>query len=186
MNYNLLLCCQSKCLPCWDSKALQISHHPQNVLKTCLLSANGWTSSLLGFGFPEEGSCSQESDQQMKQVSSVGRNINLRHADDTPPMIESKEELKSLLRRVKEESEKTGLKLSIQKTKIMSHHFMANRWRNSGNSDSLYFLVSKITADGDCSHKIKRPLLHGRKGITTQTAYIKKQRHYFADKGPSS
>ena len=80
------------------------------------------------------------------------RNIsNLRHADDTTLMAES-EELKSLSMKVKEESEKIGLKLNIQKTKIMvssSHHSMANRWGNSGNSDRLYFWGSKITADGD-------------------------------------
>ena len=71
-----------------------------------------------------------------------GRNINnLRYADDTTLMAESEEELKSLLMKVKEESEKAGLKLNIQKTKIMAwaHHFMANRWENSGNSDRLYF-----------------------------------------------
>ena len=71
------------------------------------------------------------------------RNINhLRYADDTTLMAESEEELKSLLMKVKEESEKVGLKLNIQKTKIMAslfHHFMANRWRNSGNSVRLYF-----------------------------------------------
>ena len=67
------------------------------------------------------------------------RNINnLRYVDDTTLMVESEEELKSLL--MKEESEKVGLKLIIQKTKIMSHHFMANRWGNNGNSDRLYFL----------------------------------------------
>ena len=71
----------------------------------------------------------------------AGRNINtLRYADDTTLMAESEEKLKSLLMKVKEESEKGGLKLNIQKTKIMSsHHFMANRWRNSGNSVRLYF-----------------------------------------------
>ena len=69
------------------------------------------------------------------------RNINnLRYADNTIRMTESEEELKSLLMKVKEESEKVGLKLRIQKTKIVSHHFMGNRWRNSGNSVRLYFL----------------------------------------------
>ena len=86
----------------------------------------------------------------------AGRNINnLRCADDTTLMAESEEELKSLLMKVKEDSEKAGLKLSIQKTKhgIWSHHFMANRWGNNGNSDRLLFGGgSKITADGDCSH----------------------------------
>ena len=78
------------------------------------------------------------------EIKIAGRNINnLRYADDTTLMVESEEELKSLLMSVKEESEKAGLKLSILKTKIMasgSHHFMANRWGNNGHSDRLYFL----------------------------------------------
>ena len=116
-----------------------------------------------------------------------GRNINnLRYADVTTLLAES-EELKSFLMKLKEESEKVLLKLNIQKTKIMaSHHFMANRWGNSGNSVRLYFGGSKITADGDCSHEIKRCLLLGRKVITKPRQHIKKQRHYFANKGPSS
>ena len=77
-------------------------------------------------------------------IKIAGKNIsNFRYADDTILMAESEEELKSLLIKVKEESEKVGLKLNIQKTKIMdglwSHHFMANRWGNNGNSDRLYF-----------------------------------------------
>ena len=69
------------------------------------------------------------------------RNVsNLRYAEDTTLMAESEEALKSLLMKVKEESEKVGLKLNIQKTKIQSHHFMANRWGNCGNSERLYFL----------------------------------------------
>ena len=99
------------------------------------------------------------------------RNINnLRYADDTTLMSEREEDLKSLLMKVKEESEKVGLKLNIQKTKIMtsiwSHHFMANSWGNNGNSERFIFLGSKITADGDCSHEIKRLLLLGRKPMT--------------------
>ena len=77
-------------------------------------------------------------------IKIAGRNINnLRYTDDTTLMAESEEELKSLLMKVKEKSEKVGLKLNIQKTKIhgiWSHHFMANRWGNSGNSDRLYIL----------------------------------------------
>ena len=74
-------------------------------------------------------------------IKIAGRNINnLRYADDTTLMAESEEELKSLLMKVKVESEKVGLKLNIQKTKIWSHHFMANRWGNNGNSERLYFL----------------------------------------------
>jgi len=93
------------------------------------------------------------------------RNINnLRYADDTTLMAESEEELKSLLMKVKMESEKVGLKLNIQKTNgIWSHHFMANRWGKSGNSVRLIFLGSKLTADGDCYHEIKRCLLLGKK-----------------------
>ena len=83
-------------------------------------------------------------DEAQAGIKIAGRNINnLRYADDTTLMAESEEELKSLLIKVKEESEKTGLKLSIQKMKIngiRSHHFTANRWGNNGNSDRLYFL----------------------------------------------
>ena len=98
------------------------------------------------------------------------------------------EELKSLLMKVKEESEKVGLQLNIQKTKIMAsghHYFMANRWGNSGNSADFVFLGSKITADYDCNHEIKRLLILGRKVMTNLDSILKKQRHYFANKGPS-
>ena len=91
-------------------------------------------------------------------------------------MGESEEELKSLLIKVKVESEKVGLKLNIQKTKIVasgSHHFMGNRWGNSGNSVRLYFGGSKITADGDCSHEIKRRLFLGRKVMTNLDSILK-------------
>ena len=111
-----------------------------------------------------------ELDEAQAGIKIARRNINnLRCADDTTLMAESKEELKSLLMKVKEESEKVGLKLNIQKNKdhgIWSHHFMANRWENNGNSERLYFLGSKITADGDCSHESKRRLLLGRKVVT--------------------
>ena len=80
-------------------------------------------------------------DEAQAGIKIAGRNINnLRYADDTTLMAESKEEQKSLLMKVKEESEKAGLKLNIQKSKIIwSHHFMANRWGNNGNSERLYF-----------------------------------------------
>ena len=83
---------------------------------------------------------------------------NLRYANDTTLMAESEEELKGLLMKMKEENEKAGLKLNIQKTKdhgIQSHHFMANRWGYNGKVTNFIFLGSKITADGDCSHEIK-------------------------------
>ena len=83
-------------------------------------------------------------DEAQAGMNIAGRNINLRYADDTTLMAESEEELKNLLMKVKEESEKAGLKLNIQKTKIMdgiwSHYFMANRWGNNGNSERFYFL----------------------------------------------
>ena len=80
-------------------------------------------------------------DEAQAGTKIAGRNINnLRYADDTTLLAESEEELNSLLMKVKEESEKVGLKLNIQKTKIWSHHFMAYRWGNNGNSDRFYFL----------------------------------------------
>ena len=91
-------------------------------------------------------------------IKVAGRIINnLRYADTTL-MAESEEDLKSFLMKVKEESEKVGLKLNIQKNKdhgIQSPHFMANRCGNNGNHDRLFFFGSKIIADGDCSHEIK-------------------------------
>ena len=110
-------------------------------------------------------------------IQIAGRNINsLRYADDTTLMAESEEELKSLLMKVKEESEKVILKLNIQKTKghgVLSHHFMANRWGNSGNSARLYFLGSKITVNGDCSHEIKRCMLLRRNVMTNLDSILK-------------
>ena len=96
-------------------------------------------------------------DEPQVEINIAWRNItNLRYADDTTLMAKSEEELKSFLMKVKEEGEQVGLKLNIQKTKIWSHHFMANRWGNNGNSDKDFiFLGSKITADGDCSLEIK-------------------------------
>ena len=89
-------------------------------------------------------------------------------------MAESEEELKSLLMKVKEKCEKVGLKLNIQKTNgIRSHQLMADRWGNNGNSERLQSLGSKITADGDCSHEIKRHLPLGRKAITNLDSILK-------------
>ena len=103
-------------------------------------------------------------------------------------MAESKEELKTLLMKVKEESEKVGLKLNIQKTKIMASGPITS-WQIDEEIIEIVtdfiFLGSKITADGDCSHEIKRHLFLGRKAMTNIDS-IKKQRHYFANKGLSS
>ena len=103
-------------------------------------------------------------------IKIAGRNINnLRNAGDTTLMAESEEELKSLLMKVKEESEKVGLKLNIKKTKIMASGPITS-WRTEGEKvetvTDFVFLGSKITADGDCSHKMKRCLLLGRKDMT--------------------
>ena len=115
----------------------------------------------------------------------MGRNINnLRYADDTTLMAESEEKLKSFLMKVIEESEKVGLKLNIQKSKIMASSPIFS-WQINGESVEIvtdYFLGSKITVDGDCSHEIKRCLLHGRK-VMQPRQHIEKQRHYFANIG---
>ena len=105
-----------------------------------------------------------------------GRNINnLRYADGTTLMAESEEEIKSLLMKVKVESEKVGSTLHSENTDhgIWSHHFMGNRWGNSGNSGRFYFSGSKITADGDCSHENKRHLLLGRKVMSNLDSIFK-------------
>ena len=122
-------------------------------------------------------------------IKITGRNINnLRYADDTTLMAESEEELKSLLMKVKVESENVGLKLNIQKTKIMASGPITS-WQTDGETmetvTDFIFWGSKITADGHCSHEIKRCLLLGRK-VMTDPYSILKSRHYFANKGPSS
>ena len=118
-------------------------------------------------------------DEAQAGIKIAGRNINnLRYADDTTFMAESKEELKSLLMKVKEESKKVGLKLNIQKTKIMASHPITS-WQIDGETveavSDFIFLGSKLTADGDCSHEIKRRLLLGRK-VTTNLDSILKSR----------
>ena len=104
-------------------------------------------------------------------IKIAGRNINnLRYADDTTVMAEREEVLKSFLMKVNEETEKVGLKLNIQKTKIMASGPITS-WEVDGETveivSDFIFLGSKITADGDCSHEIKRHLLLGRKVLTT-------------------
>ena len=110
-------------------------------------------------------------------IKIAGRNINhFRYADDTTHMAESEEELKSLLMKVKEESEKVGLKLSIQKTKIMASGPITS-WEIDGETvetvSDFIILGSKISADGDCSHEIKRRLLLGRKVMTNLDSMLK-------------
>ena len=114
-------------------------------------------------------------DEAQAGIKIAGRNINnLRYADDTTLMAESEEELKSLLMEIKEESGKVGLKLNIQKTKIMASGSITS-WQIEGQTmetvRDFVFLGSRITADGDCSHEIKRCLLLGRKAMTNLDAY---------------
>ena len=129
-----------------------------------------------------------ELDEAQAGIKIAGRNINnLRYADETTLRAEGKEELKSFLQ-VKEESEKAGLKLNTQKTKIMAFGPITS-WQIDGATmekvTDFIFLGFKITADGDCSHEIKRRLLLGRKAMTNLDSVLK-SRHYFADNGPSS
>ena len=117
-------------------------------------------------------------------IKTARRNINnLRYADDTTLMAESEEELKSLLMKVEEENEKVGLKLNIQKTKIMVSGPIIS-WQIDGETvetvSDFIFLGPQITADGDCSHEIKRRLLLGRK-VMTNLDSILKSKHFFAD-----
>ena len=116
-------------------------------------------------------------DEVQAGIKIAGRNLNnLRYADDTTFMAESEEELKSLLVEVKEEKEKAGLKLNIQETKLMASGPITS-WQIDGETMEtvidFIFLGSKITADGDCSHEIKRRLLHGRKAITNLDSMLK-------------
>ena len=127
-------------------------------------------------------------DEAQAGIKIAGRNINnLRYADDSTLMAESEEEIKSLLMKVKKESEKVGLKLNIQKTKIMASGPITS-WkidRETVETVRDYFGSSKSTADGDCSHEIKRCLLLGRKVITNLDSILK-NRHHFTDKCPYS
>ena len=116
-------------------------------------------------------------DKEQAGIYVAGRNIsNLRYADDTTFMAESEEELKSLLMKVKEDSEKAGLKLNIWKTKSMPSSLIPS-WQIYGKMmeavTNFIFLGSKITADGDCSHEIKRHLLLGRKAMTNLDSILK-------------
>ena len=126
-------------------------------------------------------------DEAQARIKIAGRNINnLRYADDTTLMAESKEELKRLLIKVKEESERVGLKFNIQKTKIMASGPIMS-WQIDGETvETVKDFISggsKITADGDCSHEIKRCLLLGRKAMTNQDSILKR-RDIICQQGP--
>ena len=122
-----------------------------------------------------------ELDEAQVGIKIARRKINnLRYADDTTLMAKPEEELKSLLMNVKKKSEKAGLKLNIQKTKIMVSGPITS-WQIDGETVTDFnFSGSKITADGDCSHEIKRRLLLGRKATTNRDSILKKKRHYLA------
>ena len=128
-------------------------------------------------------------DEAQAGIKIAGRNINnLRYTNDTTLMAESEEELKSLLMKVKEESEKVGLKLNIQKTKIMASGPITS-WQKDGETvetvADFIFLGPQITAGGDCSHEIKT-LTPWKESYDQPRQHIENQRHYFANKGPSS
>src|SRR5574338_896020 len=147
-SYLEPVCCSMSSSNCCFLTCIQISQEADQVV---------WYSPLFQ-NFPQAG------------IKIAGRNINnLRYADDTTLMEESEEEIKSLLMKVKEESEKVDLKLNIQKTKIMASSLITS-WEIDGEAvetvSDFIFLGSKITADGDCSHEIKRCLLLGRKVMT--------------------
>ena len=129
-------------------------------------------------------------DEAQAGIKIAGRNINNhRYADDTTLMAESEEELKSLLKKVKEESEKGGLKLNIQKMKIMASGPITSCQLDGETVETVADFIfggSKITADGDCSNEIKRCLLLGRKVMTNLDSILKSREHYFSNKGPSS
>ena len=129
-------------------------------------------------------------DEAQAWIKIVRKNThNLRCAIDTTLMADSKDVLKSLLMKVKEESGKVGLKLNIQKTVIMASSSITS-WQIDGETmktvTDFIFLGSKITVDGDCSHEIKKMLAPWKKSYDKPRQHIKKQRHYFANKGPSS
>ena len=128
-------------------------------------------------------------DEAHTGIKIARRNINnLKHAEDTIIMAEREGELESFLMKVKEESEKAGLKFNIQKIKIVASGPIASWQKDVETMETVtdcIFLGSKITADGDCSHEIKI-LAPWKKSCDKPRQHIKKQRHYFADKGPSS
>ena len=129
-------------------------------------------------------------DETKTGIKIAGRNINnLRNAANTTLMAETVEEVRSLLMRVKEESEKAGLKLNIQKTKIMASGHITS-WQIEGEKvetvTDFIFLGSKITVDGDCRHEIRKMLTSWKESYEKSRQHFIKQRHHFANKGPNS
>ena len=150
----------------WTGSKLENGVHQGCILSPCLF--NFYAEYIMQNAWLDEAQAG---------IKIAGRNIsNLRYADDTTLMAESEGELKSLLMKVKEESEKVGLKLNIQKTKIMASGPITS-WQIDGETaetvSDFIFLGSKMTADGDCSHEIKRHLLLGRKAMTNLDSILK-------------
>ena len=162
------------------------------MVKTAVLlpALKGGSETLVIFNFYAEYIMRNAGlDKAQAGIKIARRNINhLRYADDTIVMAESEEELRSFLMKVKERSEKVGLKLNIQKTKIMASSPITS-WQIDGETvetvTDFIFLGSKITADGDCSHEIKIRLLLGRKTMTNEDNKFK-SRDITVNKGPSS
>ena len=127
-------------------------------------------------------------DEAQVRIKIAGRNINnLSYADDTTLMAESEEELKSFLMKVKEESEKAGLKLNIQKAKIMAPGPITSQQIDGETMETVTHLILVASVDGDCSYEIlKKTLASWKKTYEKSRQHIKKQRHYFANKDPSS
>ena len=129
-------------------------------------------------------------DESQAGIKISGENINnLRYADDTALKAEKKEELKSLLMKVKDKSKKASLKLNVQKTKFMASIPITPRQIDGKTMETVtdfIFLGSKVTVDNDCSHEIRRGLLLGKQAYDKPRQHIQKQNHYFADKGSHS
>ena len=161
-----------------------------SYLRILRTSKGGYILSLCLFNFYAEYIMWNAGlDEAQAGIKIARRNINnLRYADDSTLMAESEEELKNLLMNMKEESDKAGLKLNFQKTKIMASSPITSWQIDKETMETVtdfIFLSSKITVDGNCSQDIKRFLLLWRKGMTNLDSMLK-TRHYFANKGPSS
>ena len=172
------LTCPLRNLYASQETTVRIGHGTKNWFKTGKGILQGCVLSLCLFNVYAEyimqNACQ---DELQAEIKIAGRNINnLRYADDTTLMAESKEELKNLLMKVKEKNEKAGLKFNIQNTKIMASGPITS-WQIKGGKvetvKDFLFLGSRITVDGDCSHEIRRCLLLGRKAMTNPDSILK-------------
>ena len=163
-----------------------LTHLPNKIRQGCILSPCLFNCIIINAEYIMRNT---RVDEAQAGIKTARRNINnLRYADDITLTAESEEELKSLLIKVKEESEKADLKLNIQKTKIMTSSPITSQQTDGETMETetdFIFLGSKIIADGDCSHEIKT-LAPWKKSYDQHRQHIRKQRHYVAEKGPSS